>query len=79
VSDEVLTLSFDVPKAQEPIDLIRELAFGLRSKYGGRVGQHWVADSDLEGITRLRVVLPRGEATPEASIAALWALVKVDL
>jgi len=78
VSD-VLALSFDVPKAQEPIDLVRELAFGLRSRYGGRAGQHWLAESGLDGIARVRVMLPRGDETPEASIAALWALVKVDL
>lgn len=71
------TLSFDVPKDQEPTDLVRQFAFDLKSKYGGKAGEHWVEQPDpLDGIRRIRVNLPKD---PDASIAALWCLVSVDL
>jgi len=73
----MVALSFDVPDDREPIDLVREFAFGLRSRYGGRAGEHWIeAKEPLDGIRRIRVNLPRDT---DASIAALWCLVEVNL
>lgn len=73
----MVAISFDVPAQQEPTDIIREFAFGLKARYGGRAGEHWVEHPDpSEGIRRIRVQLPKD---PDASIQALWALVGVNL
>lgn len=73
----MVALSFDVPAHQEPTDLVREFAFGLKARYGGRAGEHWVEHPDpSEGIRRIRVQLPKD---PDASIKALNALVAVNL
>lgn len=73
----MVAVSFDVPAQEEPTDLVREFAFSLKSKFGGRAGEHWVEHPDpLDGIRRIRVQLP---SDPDASIRALWCLVNVDL
>lgn len=73
----MVAISFDVPAQQEPTDLVREFAFGLKSRYGGRAGEHWVEHPDpMEGVRRIRVQLPKD---PDASIKALWCLVNIDL
>ena len=73
----MIPLSFDVPAEQEPIDIVRQFAFDLRNQYGGRAGEHWIEQPDpAEGIRRIRVTLPR---STDASLAALWCLVEVNL
>lgn len=73
----MIPLSFDVPAEQEPTDIVRDFAFGLRSRYGGRAGEHWVESGEpTDGIRRIRVLIPR---STDASLAALWCLVEVNL
>lgn len=73
----MVALSFDLPREQEPLDILREYAFGLRARYGERAGEHWVEQPDpSDTIRRVRVQLPKD---PEAALGALRALVQVNL
>ena len=75
---EEIPITFEIPKAPEPIELVRALALAFKGR-SPRGGEFYTVDNPdtmVDGCTRIRVLVPRGKRFYQE---CLWCLTLVDI